>query len=255
MSDFAPIAASLRVAVTNYFSGESPPEGNAITIATNSDLVERRAAIVVRMLAGAGVDELSGLEVLDLGCGFGALSAYLAAQGATVTGLDPHADRMEVGRAVAAEHGLAVTLLNGRMEMPGMADRSFDVAIQNNSLCYLVDRNTRAAALSETLRLLRPGGVLAIRNPNRWTPIDQFTGLPVIHLLPPAAAVRAAGALGRDRSFCRVTSPPATRRELQAAGFASIAQGIYFGNGNRPEALKLVARYQHFTARRPEEAP
>ena len=39
---------------------------------------------------------------------------------------------------MAAEHGLPVEFRPGRMEELDLADRSFDLAVQNNSLCYIV---------------------------------------------------------------------------------------------------------------------
>ena len=36
------------------------------------------------------------------------------------------------------------------MEKLDFADESFDLAIQNNSLCYIVDREDRRSALAET---------------------------------------------------------------------------------------------------------
>lgn len=254
MVDFAPIAASLRSAILAFYAqrGESV-DARETTIATNSELVERRAAPLLEMLGGAGIDRVAGLRVVDLGCGFGAISLYFAAHGADVTGIDPNEERLAVGREVAAAHGLSATLRQGRMEALELPDGSFDIALQNNSFCYLVDRTRRSAALRGTLRVLRPGGTLVTRNPNRWNPIDQFTGLPLIHLLPPAAAVRAAALAGRKRSLCRLTSPPAARRELRAAGFEAVAQPGFASGSGKPDALKSVARYQHFLARRPPD--
>ena len=255
MTDFGPLADSLREAISEFYAerGEDlAAPGRAITLQTNSAYVERRAAPLLRMLArGAGVASLEGLNVIDLGCGFGALSVYFAAHGATVTGVDPNGDRLEVGRRVAARHRLPVDLLSGRMEHLGLSDASFDVAVHNNSFCYLVQRDRRREALAETLRVLRPGGALIVRNPNRWNPLDQFTGLPLIQLLPPHAAARIAGAFRRRRSLCRLSSPPAARRELRRAGFVDIAQAGFDPASGKPDALKAFARYQHFTARAP----
>ena len=66
------------------------------------------------------------------------LSLYFAARGATVIGIDPIGSRLEVGRAVAAEHGLRAEFETGRMEALELDDASFDLAVQNNSLCYIV---------------------------------------------------------------------------------------------------------------------
>ena len=94
-------------------------------------------------------------------------------------------------------------------------------------------------------------GTFIFRNPNRWNPIDQFTGWPLIHLLPPDAASALARRAGRKRSHCRLTSPPQARRELRGAGFDRIVQPGFMPESGRSDALKAFARYQHFVARRP----
>jgi 2-polyprenyl-3-methyl-5-hydroxy-6-metoxy-1,4-benzoquinol methylase len=252
--DFTPIADSLRSTVLDFYAerGESLDGAAGVnTLETNSGFVERRTTPLLQTLAQiTGRDSIDGLRLIDLGCGFGALSVFFAAQGATVTGIDPMADRLEVGRAVAAEHGLPVEFSPGRMEELDFADESFDLAIQNNSLCYITNRQDRRSALAETARVLRPGGFLVIRNPNRWHPRDQFTGLPLITLLPPHAATRLAGRLGRPRSEVRLVSPLEGKRELRRAGFTDVT--LAASPASRwPEFMKPIARYQHLVARKP----
>jgi SAM-dependent methyltransferase len=252
--DFTPIADSLRSTVLDFYAdnGESL-EGPAgvNTLETNSGFVERRATPLLQTLAQiTGRDSIEGLRLIDLGCGFGALAVFFASQGATVTGIDPIADRLEVGRAVAAEHGLPVEFSPGRMEELDFADESFDLAIQNNSLCYITNKQDRRSALAETARVLRPGGFVVIRNPNRWHPRDQFTGLPLITLLPPHAATRLAGRLGKPRSEVRLVSPLEGKRELRRAGFTDIT--LAASPASRwPEFMKPIARYQHLVAHKP----
>jgi SAM-dependent methyltransferase len=251
--DFAPIAESLAAGLVAFErAGGGRAEGAAwrSTLDTNSVLVERRGQPLLEILREcAGIEALEGLDLVDLGCGFGALSLFFAVYGATVTGIDPHEPRLAVGRAVAERHGLHVRFRAGRMEKLDLGDASFDVAVQNNSLCYIVPRDERAAALQATLRVLRPGGWLVSRNPNRWNPIDQFTRLPLVHLLPPRQADATVRALGRRRSRVRLLSPPATRRELTRAGFERVAH-VGVPGERRPAALRLFARYQHFAAQR-----
>jgi 2-polyprenyl-3-methyl-5-hydroxy-6-metoxy-1,4-benzoquinol methylase len=222
------------------------------TVEINSSLAEQRARPLLDLFyARSGRETLAGLRVVDLGCGFGALSLYFAAVGAEVTGLDPIGSRMKVGRTVAREYGLPVRFVRARMqEMDLPADR-FDLAIQNNSLCYVLDRAQRAEILDRTHRMLRPGGWLVIRNPNRLHPRDQFTGLPLLHLLPPALATRLARALGRKRSTVRVLSPRAAERELEASGFSAVASSRSPGSP-WPAQLSRFARYQLVSGRRPE---
>jgi hypothetical protein len=89
-----------------------------------------------------------------------------------------------------------------------------------------------------------------IRNPNRWHPRDQFTGLPLITLLPARAATRLSGRLGRPRSEVRLVSPLEAKRELRRAGFTDVT--LAASPASRwPEFMKPIARYQHLVARRP----
>ncbi|MGI8876194.1 MAG: class I SAM-dependent methyltransferase [Egibacteraceae bacterium] len=253
--DLEVLASSLRTEVLSYYelSGASlSGKAGRSTLDTNSSLIARRGAQLVQMIVSRlGVRTLEGLRLADLGCGFGALSIYFAAAGAEVTGIDRNQSRLAVGTAVAERHALRVRLLAGRMESPTLEAGSFDAVVQNNSLCYLVAGDQRLAALREAACILRRGGVLAMRNPNRWAPRDQFTGLPLVNLLPPEAAVSLAGALGRKRSLARLTSPRAARAELVAAGFSEVVQHGFF-EARRPDALKRLARYHHFSALRPD---
>jgi SAM-dependent methyltransferase len=253
--DFGPIADSLRRNVIEYYRNLGDELGDGpgpTTLETNSGYAERRARLLLEMLTSqVGLESIEGLRLLDLGCGFGALSAYFAAQGAQVTGIDANENRLTVGSAVAAEFGLPVEFHPARMQALGLPDGSFDLAVQNNSLCYIVPRDERRAALSEAMRVLRPGGSVIVRNPNRWTPIDQFSGIPLIQLMPPPQAARLAEALGRPRSLVRLTSPFEAAREMRAAGFVHIRQPGSRDSGWR-SWLKSVAPYQHFVAQRPD---
>ena len=252
--DFSPIADSLRRQVLSFYEqrGEGLSDAAGLnTLETNSGYVERRGAPLLQMLrAQGGPESIAGLDLLDIGCGFGGLGAYFAAQGARVTAVDPTPERFEVGRAVAAEHGLALEFRQAWMQKLELPDAGFDLAIANNSYCYVVDRDDRRAALEEALRVLRPGGFLVMRNPNRWHPRDQFTNLPLVQLLPPDRANRLAGRLGRGRSKVRLTSPGEAVREMRAAGFDQVAH-VSPPERDWPAPLKPFARYQHLVSRRP----
>ena len=249
--DFGPIADSLRRSVLDYYAdSDERLDGSSglNTLETNSGFVERRGAPLLEIVRrGTGRDSIEGLRLLDLGCGFGALSSFFAAQGAVVTGVDLIGSRLRVGRSVAAEYGLSADFKEGRMEKLELEDEGFDLVVQNNSLCYVVSRDDRRAGLAETHRVLRRGGFLVIRNPNRWYPLDAFTGLPMIHLLPPPQTARLAELLGRPRSDVRLTSPLEAKRELRRAGFARVAH-VPSPASRWPALMKPLARYQHLTA-------
>jgi 2-polyprenyl-3-methyl-5-hydroxy-6-metoxy-1,4-benzoquinol methylase len=250
--DFAPVAVSLRREVLRvyYEDGKHLVDAAGLnTLATNSGLAESRAAILERALEEAGIGSLDGLHVVDIGCGFGSLALVLAARGAIVLAVDPNGDRFTVGRRVAEEHSLPVRWMRASMQDMDIGEQAFDVAVMNNSLCYLVPPRLRIAALGRTRGALRAGGVLVIRNPNRMHPRDQFTGLPFVGMLPPRAARGVGRLMRRNRSHVRLVTHRAAHRELQRAGFTDVR------TINRPDQSRLrraLAGYQHFTARRPE---
>lgn len=250
---FDAVAVTLRDEVLahcerNGIELEGRPGWN--TLETNSGFAERRGTPLLRMATGRlGVRSAQGLRIADLGCGFGALAVFFAFQGAEVTGIDVNRRRLEVGRRVAERHGLAVELQRQSMEEPTLPAASFDLVVMNNSLCYLAEPGAQLGALRAALRMLVPGGAIVIRNPNRLHPVDQFSGIPLLTMLPPDEAVRVAERLGRRRSRCRLTSPRTASRELVEAGFVGVIHHASARHSwTRPS---LLARYSHFTAMRP----
>lgn len=122
-------------------------------------LFRQLAALVPARLAylDAQVGPLTGLEVLDLGCGGGLVAVPLARQGARVTGVDVAAGALEAARAQADAEGLALTLVQAPAQAVPLPDASVDVVICTDVLAH-VDGPGRVVA--EAGRLLRPGGVL-----------------------------------------------------------------------------------------------
>lgn len=125
-------------------------------------VTERLERTAVLELAGP----LDGRDLLDVGCGDGALAAAAARAGARVTGLDRSADVLAVARARAAAGGLAVELQVGdARSLPFPAGR-FDVVVAVTVLCFVDDP---ARAIGEMARVLRPGGVLVVGELGRWS--------------------------------------------------------------------------------------
>lgn len=107
------------------------------------------------MLALAG--DVAGRDVLDAGCGSGALSAALLERGATVTGVDSSAGMLDLARRRLGED---VALRRADLsEVLPFEDDTFDDVIASLVLHYLEDW---APALSEIHRVLRPGGRLLV---------------------------------------------------------------------------------------------
>ncbi len=115
----------------------------------------------------------AGLDVLDVGCGPGSITLGLAAKVAPgrVLGVDLDNDRITIASRAAREAALdTVTFQTGDAYNLPMAEPAFDVVFANGLLEHLPDP---AAALREFVRVLKPGGLLALRSPDWGTAIVQ----------------------------------------------------------------------------------
>ena len=104
-------------------------------------------------------DGRGALDVLDVGCGTGFLSLELAGRGHRVTGIDFAPQMLAEARRKAAAQGLAVRFEAGDAEQLGFAEASFDFVITRHVLWTLPHPE---AAIDEWIRVLRPGGRLAV---------------------------------------------------------------------------------------------
>jgi SAM-dependent methyltransferase len=116
--------------------------------------------------------DVRGRDVLELGCGGGQASVFLAAHGARASALDVAPRQLEHGRALARERGVEVRFLQGSAEhLEAFADGSFDVVFSSYALGFVEDL---AGAMREVHRVLRPGGLFVFS----WSgPIHLSTGL------------------------------------------------------------------------------
>lgn len=103
-------------------------------------------------------DDVAGMDVLELGCGTGYVSAWLARLGACPVGVDLAARQLRIARALQQEHGLSFPLLQANAERPPLADRRFDLLISEYGLTACDPRRW----VPEAARLLRPGGRLVV---------------------------------------------------------------------------------------------
>lgn len=113
----------------------------------------------VGMLAGLDLD---GADVLELGCGTGYVSAWLARRGARCTGIDNSPAQLGNAQRFQAEFGPAFPLVHGDAERLPFADQAFDIAISEYGASIWCDPYRW---VPEAARVLRPGGRLVfLRN-------------------------------------------------------------------------------------------
>jgi SAM-dependent methyltransferase len=102
-------------------------------------------------------DDLEGLDAIELGCGTGYVSAWLARRGARPVGIDNSEEQLASARRLQAEHGIEFPLLHGNAETVPYPDESFDFAISEYGAAIWADPYRW---IPEAARLLRPGGSL-----------------------------------------------------------------------------------------------
>ncbi|MGD9471174.1 MAG: class I SAM-dependent methyltransferase [Novosphingobium sp.] len=126
------------------------------------------------------IDELMGdveyLDVLDVGCGDGALMASLSRKGARVTGIDPDPAMLAAARQRADATELPITLHRGSAEVLPFEDCSFNRIVAVAVLCF-IDKPDMAVA--EMARVLRPGGAIILGElgkTNVWAPVRRIKG-------------------------------------------------------------------------------
>jgi len=247
---FAPVARALRDGIIEHYHdrGESLDSvAGRRTLDTNSILAPERAILLMRILERrGGPTSLEGLRVADLGCGFGSLSLVFAVAGASVVGVDPNIDRASVSGAIAHHLGLDAQFRRGWAEDLVLDDESVDLVVLNNSLCYVTGRSERRRALRHAWRVLGRGGWALLRNPSRMAPVDPFTGLPLVHQLPPSLARRLVARRTPRRSDVRLVTGGGAVRELKRAGFSDVRVERIDQPWWRPP------RYQHHSGRKTE---
>lgn len=116
----------------------------------------------------------AGAEVLDVGCGPGTITLGLARRCGRVVGLDFAAAMVEQARELAADSGVGNVSfeVGSAYELP-YGDASFDVVYAHQVMQHLADP---VRALREAHRVLRPGGLVAVRDSDYETmvhaPVD-----------------------------------------------------------------------------------
>lgn len=136
-----------------------------------------------------------GLDVLELGCGGGQWTAWLAEQGANVTGFDISEKQLEPAHNLLSRKGVRARLVAGSAEILPFEAQTFDLIISDHGAMSWADP---ARTVPEAARVLRPGGHLI------------FCATSVLLLL-----------VGWDEN-----AGPSNRLERDYFGLAAISEGV-----------------------------
>jgi 2-polyprenyl-6-hydroxyphenyl methylase/3-demethylubiquinone-9 3-methyltransferase len=110
------------------------------------------------------LDSLSGLRLLDIGCGGGLLSEPLARLGADVVGADPAAANIEAARLHATQSGLAIDYRITTAEALADAGERFDIVLAMEVVEHVADVSLFVKRCAE---MVKPGGMMVAATLNR----------------------------------------------------------------------------------------
>lgn len=200
-----------------------------------------------------------GARVLELGCGGGGLLRLLRERGAIAVGVDT----LDVALNLARERGewrvtrgatdaaLPVTrhtslaLIDGKGVLPFRAD-AFDAILGQHIVEHIPDVD---AALSEWLRLLKPGGRLALATPNaRYPDPAHFADADHARVFSPDELHDAVARAGFSVQVCYTIFPFLSRvrafRVFGVIAFRVFSRMPYFASRGRTILI---------SARKPEQ--
>ena len=224
-----------------FFAARGSTPGDPLvrrTIDNNTVDTEARGENLVRLAADLiGRSELEHVRILDVGCGFGALSTYLAWRtGAHVVATDIDAAILATATTAARELCVDETprfVLSDVRDLRGIPDWSADLAIVDGALMYTPAGAGASSTLGAIRRVLGPGGCVIFYHRKRPPWRDAFTGRRLIHLLPGWLQRRRWIRLGdRDDQWRHWFSPVKLRLRLRRAGFQDVRL-VGFGESER----------------------
>ena len=126
-----------------------------------------RLAQVKRM-----VDPQPGDEIIDLGCGMGAVAHFCSTFGAKVVGVDLSSSAIRAAKRLFKD--AAITFYERDVcNLHGFEDECFDKAVSAD-LVEHITQSSFEGMLREAFRVLKPGGTLSIYTPNPTHVIERL---------------------------------------------------------------------------------
>lgn len=143
----------------DQFTRQAGPFASLHTAASDADILR-----LIREAARVG----PGSRVLDVACGPGLVALHLAEAAGHVTGLDITPAMLEKARELQRQLGLENLSWDlGRADALPYPDASFDAVVTRFSFHHLMEP---AKALSEMVRVCRPGGRVVVCDVHTTTP-------------------------------------------------------------------------------------
>ena len=142
-----------------YLLGDSPAEIRHLV--EQADVYAYEANELFELIGVA-----ANSTAIDVGCGvMGVLHLIAERVGpdGRVVGLDREAEMVEFGRKLAEQRGLAVEFIEADATATGLPHRAFDLV---HARTLLLNVQNPEQILTEMVRIARPGGVVAVQEPD-----------------------------------------------------------------------------------------
>jgi SAM-dependent methyltransferase len=153
------VAASEPNPAGRYLLGDSPAEVRHLI-----EQAEVYAKEAGELLDAIGVQP--GTEAIDVGCGVMGIVHLLSERiggAGRVVGLDREPRMVEAARQLAAERRLAVDFVEADATASGLPAAAFDLV---HARTLLLNVSNPEEILAEMVRIARPGGVVAVQEPD-----------------------------------------------------------------------------------------
>jgi SAM-dependent methyltransferase len=154
---------------------------------------------------------LDGKDVLDVGCGGGALVRELVARGARAVGLEISERQLGAARS----SGIGRFVVGRAQELP-LEERSLDVVVFMRSLHH-VPEPAMVAALADAARVLRPGGLVYVAEP-----LPEGDYFELVSIVDDETDVRAAA----QRALADCAQAGLKRRETLEYEVGAVSAGV-----------------------------
>lgn len=158
-TDAAPTGRGAGGAGDRYLLGDSATEVEHL--AHQAEVYAHEAA---ELLDRVGVAE--GGSAIDVGCGVLGILALLCARvgfSGRVVGLEREARLLDAARQAAAQQGLPIEFVQGDANRLDLPSDSFDFVHERS---VLLNVQSPATVIAEMVRIARPGGVVALEEPD-----------------------------------------------------------------------------------------
>ncbi len=142
--------------------------------------------------------------VYDIGGAAGVYAFWLAERGYLVHLIDPVSEHLDEARAIEAESEVRLaSIMQGDARRIDAPDRSADAVLMLGPLYHLPDRDGRRQALSETHRILKPGGIVCAAAISRFASLIDGVRTGAFHDAGFREIVAADLATGEHRNASR----------------------------------------------------